>query len=368
MKICLVLGAGSTLSNALHFRPERKRNTWPPLDTTFFEVVAARKIALSPALTKYFRDFLGVEPTAATLREYRMEEVFKDVAYDFRETPTNRDALNAYIDLVDLYLRVLRSTTNWLSAESKSGGPVGRLLNEAAGIADDVTVITFNHDLVIENEIARRKKLRGRWCLDRGYGAASDILHLLYPQGGVARFRLHDEEGCDHERPIRILKLHGSLNWVVRLNSKRPTARFLNGDEKEKETHLLIRREITERQSFVREGAGRTRWDLWPIVVPPVYAKQQLRSGILDGVWQDARGALAAADQVLFYGYSLPELDVEAEKLFERSLLKNKNANWINVVNPAHGTAGRFAEVSPQRPVRWFPSLKSFIDAGAFNP
>jgi hypothetical protein len=366
MRICLVLGAGATLSNALHFRSERKRKTRPPLDTTFFEVVDARGISLSPALTTYFRNYLGVEPTASTLREYRMEEVFKDVAYDFRETPNDKVALDAYIDLVDLYLRVLRGTTNWLSGDSRTGGPVGRLLDSAATAGDSLTVITFNHDLVIENELVRRARLRRRWCLDKGYGSASEELHLLYPASNVARFHLHSDDACEHDRPISILKLHGSLNWVVRLNSKRPPAKFLKGEGPAKEIHLLIRREISERQHYARKGAGRKRWDLWPIVVPPVYAKHELRTQILDGVWADAKSALRAADQVLFYGYSLPELDVEAEKLFERALLQNANADWINVVNPASSSAGRFARVSPKRPVRWYPSLDHFFDSGGF--
>src|SRR5207249_11368326 len=34
-----------------------------------------------------------------------------------------------------------------------------------------VTILTFNHDLVIENEIFRRSQLVGRWCLDEGYGS-----------------------------------------------------------------------------------------------------------------------------------------------------------------------------------------------------
>lgn len=367
MNICLVLGAGATLSNALHFRAERKRKTRPPLDTTFFEVVDARSIALSRALTAYFRDFLGVEPTAATLREYRMEEVFKDVAYDFREAPSDRVALNAYIDLVDLYLRVLRGTTNWLSGDSKTGGPIGRLLDSAATAGSNLTVITFNHDLVIENELVRRARLRRRWCLDQGYGSASDRLHLLYPASSTAQFHLHSDGICAHDQPIKVLKLHGSLNWVVRLNSKRPPASFLRGEQPNKEIHLLIRREISERQSYVRKGAGRKRWDLWPIVVPPVYAKHELRTAILDGVWADAKSALKAADQILFYGYSLPELDVEAEKLFERSLLQNSSANWISVVNPASPSAGRFAHVSPKRPVHWYPSLDRFFESGGFS-
>lgn len=140
--------------------------------------------------------------------------------------------------LVDLYLRVLRGTTKLALRGLQNRRARGRLLDSAATAGSNLTSST-------------------------------------------SQFHLHSDGICEHDRPIKVLKLHGSLNWVVRLNSKRPPASF----------------EISERQSYVRKGAGRKRWDLWPIVV------------------------LKAADQILFYGYSLPELDVKAEKLFAISAI-----------------------------------------------
>jgi hypothetical protein len=112
---------------------------------------------------------------------------------------------------------------------------------------------------------------------------------------------------------------------------------------------------------------GRTEWTLWPIVVPPVYAKQELRAAALQQTWTDARSAIEQADRLLFYGYSLPALDVEAEKLLERAITLNHNADWIDVVNPASPSAGRFASVSPRKLVRWYPSLSQLLSEDAFG-
>jgi len=207
--VCLVLGAGATLANAQHFHAERMRETWPPLDTTFFETVNGRGVPLSPALRRYFRDIVGIEPTTTTLRELRMEEVFKDGFFDLDETPTDGITRDGYIDLVDLYLRVLRDTTNWLCANKRTGAPIGRLLAYAAA-ADALTILTFNHDLVIENEIVKRRRLSSRWCLDRGYGSIAPSLHLTKPVEKTPVFPVHKNHECDHTRPITILKLHGS--------------------------------------------------------------------------------------------------------------------------------------------------------------
>jgi len=368
MNTCVVLGAGASLANALHFHKQRFRDLRPPLDTTFFETVDARNINLSPWIRAYLRDFLGIDPIQSTLREHRMEEVFKDVSYDFRETPDDKVALNAYIDLVDLYLRVLRETTNWLCDPKRKGAPIGRLLDAAAKRSDKLTIITFNHDLVIENEIERRKALRSRWCLDEGYGSVSKDFTLVNPgDSAVPLFRIHGDGECDHDRPITLLKLHGSLNWVVRINSQRPTSRFLKTGGGGGNIHLSTRQRIESREIMVRHGSGRTRWQLWPVVVPPIYAKQSMRAEIIQKAWIDARSAIESADRMLFFGYSLPGLDVEAEKTVERSLLRNKHLKWVDVVNPAPSSAGRFASVSPSLPIRWYPALTDFLDADGFK-
>jgi hypothetical protein len=131
-----------------------------------------------------------------------MEEIFKDVSYDFREAPTNQAILDAYVDLVELYLRVLRETTNWLCEDNPRGAPLGRLLAAAAANSELLTIITFNHDLVIENEIYRRAHLRRRWCLDMGYGGVSEHLNVLTPMsGGIPVFGLHRMGHCDHTQP-----------------------------------------------------------------------------------------------------------------------------------------------------------------------
>lgn len=365
MRVCLLLGAGASLANAQKFHPERLRETWPPLDTTFFETADRRNLHISGPLRRYFERVVGIDPTPTTLRELRMEEVFKDAFYDLDETPNDKVVLNGYIDLVELYLQLLRDTTNWLGSDSRRGAPIGRLLAEAARDADDVTVITFNHDLVIENEILKRAQLRQRWCLDHGYGTLGKGLSLLEPVAAVPVFPLHSAGNCDHSRPITILKLHGSMNWLVRLTSSRPTANFLRGKTGAKTIHLSVRRQITARGAYVRAGSGRTRWEMWPVVVPPVYAKQALRSAV-QVAWDDAREALRRADRVVVYGYSLPGVDIEAEKLVERALAKNA-APWMDVINPAPASAARFAEIGKTLPVRWYPSLDDFLAAGGIR-
>lgn len=360
MKTVLVLGAGASLANGLKFRGRRMRDTLPPLDTTFFETVAARKVALGPALRRYVQSVLSLDVSTSTLREQPMEQVFADVFYDFNEAQSDTVMLNAYVDLIDLYVRVLRETTNWLCEDGRTGAPIGKLLAAAAKHSNELTIITFNHDLVIENEINRRATLGARWCVDECYGSMSNDLDALVPTSPLPVFDRHSAGLCDHSRPMKLLKLHGSLNWVARINSRIPSASVLNGS-RALDLKLLITRQVPGRDVSVRRtGRGRTRWDLWPIVVPPVYAKTALR-GAMAKAWADARAALEQADRLVVFGYSLPAIDIEAEKLFERAIAQNSGLRFVDVINPGHESAARFAEVGRSRPLHWYPSVDAML-------
>jgi hypothetical protein len=367
MKICVVMGAGASLAQAERFRPRRDaQRKQPPLDTTFFQKVKALDISLTPALRSYIRTLTGEDPNLDALARYRMEEFFKDAYFDFRDR-NDRRARAAYTDLVNLYTRVLRETTAWLCDDGHHRGPIGNLLGAAGAVADSLDVITFNHDLLIENEIYKRARLRGRWCLDGGYGAFGKDLGRLYFSEDAPEFNYHDDTICDHSRPIRILKLHGSLNWIVRIQGRQPTAKDLTGEGRFKSVFILPRRAPLS-TPIARPGTGRGRkiWYTWPVIVPPIYAKQGLIARLRE-TWDDARDAITSAHRLVFYGYSLPQLDIDAEKLFQRGINANVDLPWVDVINPDPDAAARYSGISGKRPVRWYWGPDQFLAADRFR-
>jgi hypothetical protein len=370
VRIVVVLGAGASLANALHFHAQRMQSSRPPLDTTFFDVMQGLGIAFTTPLHDYLAGLLGHDPTSEDLRQLRMEDFFKDLYFDFQESPGSTRLRTAYTDLVLLYQRVLRETTNWLCKDSRTGAPIGRLLAAAADHADEVTIVTFNHDLVIENEIYRRARLRPRWCIERGYGTFSDGVKMAVPTSSSVRgFPAHDDDVCDHSRPIEVLKLHGSLNWTVRLGGSSPTARTLSGEAGARDVYVVTFREAMASLAWSTpraRGRGRRTWDLWPVIIPPIYAKQALRRRVQQ-VWSDAHTALKECSRVVFFGYSLPMIDIEAEKLFERGIAENRKLKWADVINPDPASAQRYAGLKPVVPIRWYPSPEYFIDADTFS-
>lgn len=367
-RIALVLGAGATLANAQHFHRERLMDLNPPLDFTFFARVSALGIQVESELREYASSHPYLNPFENPEQPVRAEEFFRDLFADFQEASPNDPTVRSYEQLLSIYLRVLRETTNWMSSDSKRGGPVGRLIAAAARGWENVSILTFNHDLVIENEIRKRARLSPRWCLDEGYGSFSNVATIAGPT--VETLRRHGSL-CEHHRPIELLKLHGSLNWYVRMNGRHPSPRILSGTGTLPPIHISPRRTIRTQLRSTRAGRtgrGRTHWYTWPVVIPPVYGKEALIRQFVPSVWDDAALALAGAERVVFFGYSLPDLDIRAQRLLQKGISRNAELPWIDVVNPDPGSPSRYATVLRPSALRWYPSVAAFLGRDGHIP
>jgi hypothetical protein len=115
--------------------------------------------------------------------------------------------------------------------------------------------------------------------------------------------------------------------------------------------------------------ANRVKWRLclvWPKIGPSGLRKDGAPRGDVEGVDRRAN-SVETADRLVVFGYSLPAIDVEAEKLFERAIAKNSSLPQIDVINPAHESAARFAEVGRSRPLRWYPSVTAMLTRDDFG-
>jgi len=361
-RTCIVFGAGASLANAQHFHQERRTAGNPPLDKTFFEKIRALGITVSQDLRAYAATLPTGSPFESPSPPVRMEEFFKDLFFDFSGEATARSTIaGAYTSLIDIYRRVISDTTDWINEDNRRGGPVGRLIAYAIDRAESVALMTFNQDLVIENEIHKRLRLRPLWCLEHGYGDFSSHAQLMTTSAS-STFADHSTT-CDRGRRLRILKLHGSLNWQVRMNGRRPSPRILSGDAAPPRVQLTRRRKVPPQLRFTRNiGRGRSTWYMWPVIVPPVFNKQALIQRFIPQVWDDARSELIQCDRLIFYGYSLPPADIEAEKLFQRSVYANTSLASVEVVNPDPNAAARFASLVPDKPLRWYPDVAALLN------
>jgi NAD-dependent SIR2 family protein deacetylase len=165
--------------------------------------------------------------------------------------------------------------------------------------------------------------------------------------------------------PIRILKVHGSLNWKYC-----PTCRGLL---------------LTPWDTSIDLDDGGFRWVEGPschepetvrelrcpndgtpfetLIVPPSHLKRADHP-VLSSIVSAAMRELRAARHVVFIGYSFPEADVYLRSVFARSI----DVPVVTVVDPGLSTSSRARYQSVCREVRFVESgFAEFVSGGALD-
>ena len=355
MNVAVVLGAGSSAAEAASHRPDRTKQH-PPLDTNFFSKVKQLGLTTGRRTISSFAVEVGL-PDPFGLPEPRMEEFFGDLYFEVVESAGDRQqsALAAYRALLRTYTATLAQTTNWF--HNRPTGAVGRYLRELLTRGpSSITLVTFNHDIALENAVVQLPRLQ-RWCVDRGYGTIA-LEAIPTNRGGVARLPRHDDNVCNHEIPIEILKLHGSLNWQVETRSHDPSyADLFPTPQQQRTVQCIIDREVSVTLS---RRHGRRRWRLWPQIAPPIYEKQSIIAARFGSLWTQASTALELADEITFIGYSFPATDAHASNLIKRAVRRNPRVSEVSVVNPDPTLPGRVASLTGVDSILWHRSLDSY--------
>jgi hypothetical protein len=132
-----------------------------------------------------------------------------------------------------------------------------------------------------------------------------------------------------------LLKLHGSLNWVVCRN--RGCVRFgLATLPTTTESRLFPK--LLQSESRKCPACGAT--DTERFIVPPVSNKLIHRDAFLRKLWLIARWKLAFTRKIVFIGYSFPPADSYSEWLFRQVNFLEGGRPEIVVVNPEYSRRG----------------------------
>lgn len=190
-----------------------------------------------------------------------------------------------------------------------------RVLVEALRAGD--SIISFNYDCLIDQTLADHGRTYGRWDPGVSYG---------YPVTGGEQF-WGGRPTSRIERPIRLLKPHGSLNW--RLLEKPDAA-----------TELRLRRD-----PYVGSAEGR--------VIPPIASKDIDPQPFLS-VWAGCRDALAAAQALVVVGYSASDADALAQALLRLELASDQSRGLkaLVLVDPAEPVRLKIRELCGPLAVR----------------
>ncbi|WP_318345680.1 SIR2 family protein [Flagellimonas baculiformis] len=179
---------------------------------------------------------------------------------------------------------------------------------------DEVAVLTTNWDILLDN--ALKRKLRDLkkpnedfegvvdYCcyvssLDRNDHSIKPGLYAL----GKGKFN------------IKLLKLHGSMNWLHCPKCQRVFVKFYEKIAGDIVFHNQHCRHCKNNYTENNNNSLKLRSNL----IMPTFLKD-LNNFQIKLIWQNAGVELSEADKIVFIGYSLPQADFELRQLLSRMI------------------------------------------------
>jgi hypothetical protein len=358
-KTVLLLGAGASVADVA----TKSLKSRPPLDRRFFSIStgAVPGDGRIETVRSYMDAAYGIDilaPEHDSL-EGVMARIYPDLFNDLLEV----DALTAFRALLRLFTDRLATTTNEIRATQKRFlyRMLSRLLSEGCDPAE-ITIVTFNQDLQVEKVLEHVGEAK-RWdavaarlfSFPEMYSVQAGTWESITgPTGGDQRDlfpRTDAERDC-----LRVLKLHGSLNWYSTHTSTTPSRTAMFRPTR----RLSVTRRRTIAPDMALSRKARTVYTL-PVVVPPVTHKSSVLHGALARVWTLAEQRLVEADDLIVFGYSCPPLDFESANLLARAQRQRSDASTLSVIDPAGSVATRYIDLLAPKRMRYYASAQDFL-------
>ena len=220
-------------------------------------------------------------------------------------------------------------------------------------------VLSFNYDLLIDRALKRR----GDWFINDGYGLS------FHKVGGRGAWR----SPLGTVSRVKLLKLHGSLNWLHCRDSWQSNMNMdLRGLPYRSAPQLLYC--LDDLYPTFEEDHPLYEWwaryeheqdeyifDLHSLIVPPTLSKAYRSFEPLIGdIWGMAIVALLRATELYLIGYSIRPEDARCQWLLKKCAVEGKVAN-VNVVDPSEETLRRAVEMfGEKRTVRAASTIQGF--------
>jgi hypothetical protein len=354
--LVVLLGAGATVSDVA----TRARTTRPPLDKQFFSICA---LAGYPTLLERIEGYMTrtYEVNIRDPGHDSLEQVMGQLYVDVLNPTLGRTARPAFRALLRLFNERLAYTTNNIRATQKRF--LYRILSYylSEGFKPgDITIVTFNQDLQVE-KILQLLASKARWrnCADQIF-CFPGCYELSIPPGRVTSPSSGLGDVFDNDPPhpdcVRVLKLHGSLNWYSKHNSRNPTTRAMFNPSRN--LSITRRREIYV--DMTASGPSRSSYTL-PVVIPPVTHKTAVLHNSMKPIWEKAEDRLKTAEHLVIFGYSCPALDFESSNMLRRSQLASGHARTISLIDPDAATATRYVNLLRPTKLSYYPSANDFL-------
>jgi NAD-dependent SIR2 family protein deacetylase len=321
-EIVFILGAGASaeagapvMANFLE-RAEEVLKPDPALET-----VLSAAGSLQQVLAKAYFDIHNIESIFGAIEMGRLIERFP--GFQVRQLDDLSEAIN-HVIATTLEETIAFPVKDGQIRPTSSYEFLAHLLSLLNETTPRASVITFNYDIALDYAL-QFQGTPPEYCID------------LETRG---------------PRTPRLLKLHGSLNWV-------------RCDKCKKIVVVRPLFELFQHAGFPREDAGSFTWNLkrdlgtytcrnpgctnelirpLPVLVPPTWNKTQHHVH-LKHVWKQAAVELSEARHIVICGYSLPESDSFFPHLFALGSVGPARLRKVTLCDPDRNVEARFKKM-----------------------
>jgi hypothetical protein len=310
-------------------------------------------------VARYPRDNYEIDIFSPTYD--RLEGVMALIYTDLFNPILGPSSLIAFRRLLQLFNKRLALTTNQIRPTNKR--LVYRIIAyylDSGVRPADLTLITFNQVIQIEKMLALMSSVT-RWRSLKDKIFAFPYLYSFETTPGVSQpTQLVDEDlfeqGGADEDCIRLLKLHGSLNWYSSHSSSTPTRQAMFNPARQ----ISITRRRTIDPAMTLQSTQRQMYTL-PVIVPPVSHKSSVLHNDMGHLWQLAERKLREADELVVFGYSCPLSDVESSNQLRRAQAGRAKPANISIIDPAPAVSDRYITLVEAKCLHYYASGLHFL-------
>lgn len=348
-KVVLIIGAGATVAD-VYLRPIEKQ---PPLDKKFFSCAKSSNNQEVNKIESYFSENYHVDILDS--ENDSLEKIMMTLYADIFDPNLSDKSLEIFRLLIRLFTKRLADTTN--NIKSTQNCLLYQIIKNYLDKnvkSNNITFITFNQDLQIEKILYELKQAKDLKTDDIIFNFPTCYLlnkyQMMKPKKNVDIFDVNKENSDG----IKILKLHGSLNWYSEHRSEKLSAKRMF--DPSRKIRISKRKNITD---LIYQGQNR-REHTFPIIVPPVNHKSAIIHNEMRKLWGYSETALNEADEIIIYGYSCPITDFESSNLILRSL-KDKTYEKLSIIDPNPNTLKRYVELIKPKRLSYYSTAEEFL-------
>lgn len=361
-QLTIVVGAGSTYSDAYDLNlPIEKQ---PPLDRGFFKnITDSSDLERVKKINQYFLNNYSLN--ILDEENDAIENAMRFIYTDLFNLSLQDQAEIAFHELLFLYNKRIAETTNQLGTIYKLN--LFKILDyylSQGYLPENITFVTYNHDLQIEKIL---EELHHK--IDYQHFTTLDVFPSYYminiekkaitkPKNMKRHLQIFDVN-ISAKPTVKLLKMHGSLNWYSLNKNDRISPHMLADSDRKM---LITQRKNINLEMKVADRLGNGATFSFPVIVPPVIHKSEIFHDKIKKLWEYAENALRTSHEIMIFGYSCSPFDFESSNLFKRAIRKNTRCDNFIVIDPSSEVLKRYVDLLNLKRVSYYANAKNFID------